>query len=470
MKRTELPNYFMADLPGEATLTPLMIEEAGRTLKRNREKYLAPLSTNTLVDILVTLGNQWLQTEYPFRQLALERGPEATGFSQQTLERGLDAFFKEFTSDNFYSLIEQDLGDRRRLDQLTASDSEQKLHRAGLATGPELIVHITAGKLPNPAIMSIVLGLLVKSAQFVKCASGTSFLPRLFAHSIYDEAPKLGACLEIAEWRGGDQPLEKVLFEQADCLTATGTDETLSAIRQRLPSRTRFLGYGHKVSFAYVASASLTSGNARRVIAEAADDVVAWNQLGCLSPHVIYVEGGGIVEAETFAAKLSETLEAREQVEPRGELPVELAGVIASRRSMYEMRAAHSRTSGDPSYPLTRLWKSKHSSAWTVVFEDDPRFQLSCLNRFIYVKRVPNLTAALQGADNVRGKVSTVGLEAPKESIESLVVELARWGVTRICPVGQMQRPSLAWRHDGRPALGELVIRTDWEKAKESRT
>src|SRR5687768_1021713 len=152
MKTTELPNYFMADLPGEATLTPLMIEEAGRTLKRNREKYLAPLSTDTLVGTLVTLGNQWQQAEYPFRKMALERGPEAMGFSQQTLERGLDAFFKEFTSDNFYSLIEQDLGDRRRLDQLTTADSEQKLNRAGMATGPELLVHITAGKLPNPAI------------------------------------------------------------------------------------------------------------------------------------------------------------------------------------------------------------------------------------------------------------------------------------------------------------------------------
>jgi len=33
-------------------------------------------------------------------------------------------------------------------------------------------------------------------------ASGASLLPRLFAHSIYQADPKLGACLEIAEWRG----------------------------------------------------------------------------------------------------------------------------------------------------------------------------------------------------------------------------------------------------------------------------
>ena len=101
--------------------------------------------------------------------------------------------------------------------------------------------------------MSIVLGLLTRSAQFVKCASGAAFLPRLFAHSLYDADPKLGACLEIAEWRGGKADLETALFAEADCVTATGSDETLAAIRARLPVKTRFLGYGHRVSFGFVA-------------------------------------------------------------------------------------------------------------------------------------------------------------------------------------------------------------------------
>ena len=40
-----LPNYFLADLPPEATLSPAMITEACQTLKRNRERYLASRST-----------------------------------------------------------------------------------------------------------------------------------------------------------------------------------------------------------------------------------------------------------------------------------------------------------------------------------------------------------------------------------------------------------------------------------------
>ena len=156
-----------------------------------------------------------------------------------------------------------------------------------------------------------------------------------------------------------------------------------------------------------------------------------------------------------FAEMLAEELERREETEPRGELPVEAAAAIASRRAFYEVRAAHS--------PDTRHWCSRNSTAWTVVYEADPRFQLSCLNRFIYVKGVKDLTEALQNAESVRGQVSTVGLAAPEDKAQALATELARWGVARVCRLGQMQEPPLAWRHDGRPALGDLVTWTDWE-------
>ncbi len=69
--------------------------------------------------------------------------------------------------------------------------------------GPELLVHIAAGNVPNPTVMSLTLGLLTRSAQFVKCGSGATFLPRLFAHSLYEADRKLGSCLEIAAWPGG---------------------------------------------------------------------------------------------------------------------------------------------------------------------------------------------------------------------------------------------------------------------------
>ncbi len=452
-----LPNYFLADLPPEAALTPSMMGEACQTLKRNREEYLAGRSTQSLVKVLSETADNWLQRNFPFRRMALEEGPAATGFSHQTLADGLDLFFAQLTRENFQALLLQELSHTHRLDSMVAGSSEQKGQQAAMASGPQMLFHLAAGNVPSPALSSIVLGILLRSAQFVKCASGASLLPRLFAHSLYEVEPKLASCLEIAEWPGGARAdLEAAVFQEADCVTATGSDETLSAIRRRLPVTKRFLGYGQRLSFAYVAHVVLSGFGAAKIVARAAADIVAWDQLGCLSPHVIYVEHGGGTAAEQFAELLAEELERREAVQPRGRLPVEIAAVISAKRNFYEVRAAHS--------PATRLWTSKDSTAWTVVYEADALFQVSCLHRFIYVKGVSDVTQVIQNADSVRGKVSTVGIAAPEDKALELATQLGRWGVTRVCPLGQMQNPPLTWRHDGRPALADLVTWTGWEQ------
>jgi hypothetical protein len=435
-----LPNYFLADLPPEAPLSPKMIAEACIALKRNRKKFLRSRKTDEMVKILCEVAAEWLRTENNFRRLALEFGPEHTGFSRPILERGLDDFFRRFTPENFDALLRQDLG---------AADPKH------FWRGPQLLVHVAAGNLPNPALMSLTLGLLTRSAQFMKCASGGAFLPRLFAHSLYEADRKLGSCLELAEWRGGNLELENALFAEADCVTATGGDETLAAIRARLPEKVRFIGHGQRVSFGFIAREVLREETAAEIVARAADDVITWDQNGCLSPHVFYVEERGEVESDQFAARLAAELAKREAAAPRGKISVEESAAIAAKRSLYESLAAHR---GD-----VKIWASENSTAWTVVFEHEIRFRFSPLNRFIFVKPVPDLAAVLQGIDEIRGKVSTVGLATPPEKTGVLARQFADWGATRICALGQMQNPPLKWRHDGRPALGDIVLWTDVE-------
>jgi hypothetical protein len=277
----------------------------------------------------------------------------------------------------------------------------------------------------------------------------------MFAHSLYEADHKLGACLEIASWKGGSASLESALLAEADCVVATGSDETLTAIRQKLPLAARFIGHGSKVSFGYVTKEALER-NPRDVAERAAADVTAWNQRGCLSPHVIYVEESGGGSGEEFANLLAAKLEAREKTHPRGALSAGDAAAIATRRAFYEVRAAHS--------PDTRMWASPATTAWTIILENDPAFQISCQNRFIYVKLVPGLTHALQGAELVSDKISTVGLACAQAQTHDMARRLAVWGARRICPLGQMQQPPLGWRHDGRPPLGDLVTWIDWEK------
>jgi hypothetical protein len=451
----DLPNYFLADLPESATLSPQLISEACSTLKQNRERFLSSRSTESIISVLVGVARDWLQEEFPFRKCALKDGPPFTGFASQTLAAGLDAFFGEITTKNIEALLAQDLGSSQRLDQIVSDRTELREERASIARGPELLVQITGGLLPNPTLMSMMLGLLARSAQFIKCASGTAFIPRMFAHSLYAVQPKLGSCLEIAEWKGGNEALETALFSEANCVTATGSDETLTKIRSRLPSRVRFLGYGHKLSFTYIARESLAGAGLNKLLSDVTRDVVAWNQLGCLSPHVIYTETGGDTAPDSFAEMLGRQLEIAEAKEPRGPVETEVSAAITTRRMVYEARASQS--------DGTRLWMSPGSTAWTVVFEEDPQFQISCLNRFVYVKPTPDLSRLLLTLAPIHRSISTVGLSAPTERLQEIAIELARWGVTRICRPGTMQHPPLTWRHDGRPSLGDLITWTDVE-------
>jgi hypothetical protein len=450
-----LPNYFLADLPPEAQLGPAMITEACQALKRNRAQYLAPRPTSSLIETLGDVAANWLEPQDPFRQLALRHGPSATGFPEATLRDGLDRCFRRLTAEGLRTWVEQDLGHLDRLDRFVADAPEQASQRTSLASGPELLAHVAAGNLPVPAWMSLVSGLLVKSAQFIKCATGSSLLPRLFAHSLYAVEPKLASCLEIVEWRGGARALEDALFGEADCVTATGTDEALAAVRSRLPERARFVGYGHRVSFGYVAREVLSKSEAKQVADRAARDIAAWNQHGCLSPQAFYVEEGGSVTPDRFAELLAGALARLEPSEPRGELSTAEAAAISSRRGLYEIRAA---ASAD-----TQMWRSEESTAWTVIYEANPLFQPSCLNRFVYVKAVGSPESALQAATAIQKQVSTIALACFGDRARELATAFARWGACRICPIGRMQDPPPAWRHDGRPALGDLITWTDWE-------
>ena len=455
MVKLDLPNFFLIDVPPEARLEPGMLREALRQIKRNRRQYIREMPTEDVVKVIARLASNWCDNLFPFRKYALEKGPEATGFSRETLGKGLDQFFGRITEDSLHNLLSQELGDPQRLDKPAAIPEERSENRMALAVGPELIGHITAGNLPCPTLMCMIHGLLIGSAQFVKCAQGAGFLPRLFAHSIYEAHNKFGACLELSEWEGGQAHLEDELFAEADCITAIGRDATLAAIRKRLPEGTLFLGHGHRVSFGFITKDMMTRAITSELATLAADDVAAWDQLGCLSPHVFYVQAEGVVTGEQFAEMLAKALDQKERGEPRGNLPAATAANISELRSAYEMRAANT---GD-----IRLWQSEDSTAWTVVFDREQGFTSSCLNRFVYVKEVANLDEVLRTAEMVRDQVSTVGLAATKLDAADLVRQLAHWGVTRICPIGKMQNPPITWRHDGRPSLGNYVRWTDWE-------
>ena len=179
--------------------------------------------------------------------------------------------------------------------------------------------------------------------------------------------------------------------------------------------------------------------------------VALFDQQGCVSPHVIFVEGTA-AEAEHYAGRLAHRLAPKL---PRGRLSTAEAGLVQELRATTEFRAL----AGHP----VRLWAG-HDLAWTVVFEAEPAFSVSCLNRTIRVQPIPSLDALPQLLHAYRPLLQTAGIDAPRSRRAALAGPLALAGVTRITSLAALPWPPPTWHHDGRGPLRELVRLCDLEQ------
>jgi hypothetical protein len=297
-----------------------------------------------------------------------------------------------------------------------------------MARPPETILHILSGNTPHAGLQSLIRGLLLGSMNLCKIPSAG--LPEIAAFR--ELLPRgLAECVEIA------QELAEEWLRRAGAVIVFGSDETIAAFRARTTPEQIFIGHGNRVSFGVVfEDVECVSA------AGAAQDVSLFDQQGCLSPHLFYVAG----DAEAYASAVAREMAAF----PASPLSSAEAVSIAAVREEHEFRAATT--------PGVKVWKSAGSLAWTVVLDDQPRFTLSCLNRLVYIKPLPeSLDAVLR---DVRQFLSTIAIWPPTLENALRVRDL---GATRICAIGSMQAPPFTWHQDGLQTLAPLVRWIDAE-------
>jgi hypothetical protein len=306
---------------------------------------------------------------------------------------------------------------------------------------------------PGLPAQSLVAALLVKSASFGKVASEEPLFATLLAESIAEVDPMLAACLAVGYWQGGDAEMESAAFQQAGAVIAYGSERAIEAVRGRVPAGTRFIAYGHKLSFGVIGREALGVERIEETLKRAAYDVVKYDQQGCLSPHLLYVERGGDTSPRGFAQALCESLgEYADQV-PRGRLTLEESSSLLELRQRYELQQAIG--GGQETFEAREA---------VVLYDEDPRFEASCLNRVVFVKPVDDLLEDVPRlAAVVRRYLQTCGVAAGHERTRVLAGELGRLGLDRVCPLGRMGDVAATWHHDGRFNVLELLRWTDLE-------
>jgi hypothetical protein len=384
-------------------------------------------------EILATLRDVvdgWLRPDSPQRRQAEAVLPAITGFSAPMIRHGLPRLLEPLRDDAIARLLAAEListGQNRRRPVV-----------------PDLLVHVLSGNIPGLGAVPIHLSLALGSAAIIKTASGDPFFAPQWARSIAATDPELGDCLAVTHWSGGDRSVEDAVFGGADVVVASGSDEAIAAIAAR--TRSRFLGHGHKVSFALIGRDRLEdSDDAARMARDLAYDVSIWDQQGCLSPQLCYIERGGRVSPEQFVTLLADGLSHyAEQLPPR-HLDVEEQTAIVRFRQQCEWSAG------------AELLTSERSDAWSIALEPGSGFRPTCLNRCVRVKVIDGLdevSAALVDCRRVLEAAGVAVSEARGAAIEEM---LAKAGVHRICAIGKMQEPPLSWCQGGRPRVGDWV-------------
>ncbi len=383
------------------------------------------------------------------REEAVRLIPRATGYSPRMAVLVLERMAAGWRSAPLRRLLETELGDPTVLDAFTPAGPGRNTR----AYGPGLGFHVFAGNVPGVAVTSMVRSLLVKSPVVGKLASGEPVLPVLFARALASVDPDLADALAVTYWPGGAEDAEWRMLQAADVVVVYGGDEVVSSFRARAPAHDRLVVHGPRLSVGLIGNAALGKNSAAlaRAVARA---VATFDQHGCVSPHALWVEDARGEEARAFAEELGAALESIEQELPRGTVSAGEASAIHQARGAAEMRG-HAGES-------VRVFAGGGTS-WTVVYDPEPVFRTSCLNRFVYVHPIEHLQDAVDLLAPVGNRLQSVAIAGTDARHPDIAHALARAGATRITTFERLPWPPPEWHHDGRGALRELLHWVDLE-------
>lgn len=340
----------------------------------------------------------------PLEALAdLERGPgrallEATaalGFSEAVARAGLEAEFAAWRApgavDAVLSELPADLDPARR---------------------PAAVLVIAAGTLPASTLRQVLMARLLGARVLLKPASGQE--PVAAAIAAADPA------VAVRAFASSDAAALAVAVADVDAVVVLGSDATCAAVAAAVPADKAFVGYGHRLSVAWLDEAT------PEALAGLAEDLCAWDQAGCLSPQVVWTR-------EEPAAVLPRLAAAVRRVEAA--LPMALPDGAGRARSV-------ARTLG-----LMQGAVAETASALLVALPA-AGFRGSPGARTLWV--LPAAVGALAPVAPHLSCLAFAGDPARRPPVEAGV---------RVCSPGEMQRPPLAWPHDGRANLLGMLRR-----------
>ena len=346
---------------------------------------------------------------------------------------------------------------------------------------PDLVVGYGAGNVPGTALlitflaMATTLATCAQPAVLVKNSRREPIFSPLVLSALETVDPDLVSCTAVLIWDYEDNLVQQLLLSQAGLVIAAASDETIVQIGRALDGARsiaknvgarrapRFHAHGHKISFSAIGREVLAHGLHDPVTLQPVLDVVAmlaaldsamWDQHGCLSSRVHFVEmgGDGHYRPVEYATRLAAQLRLLSSYMPRGAWPRSQIYDRFDRYKLLETAGQVEVVSGYGEEFLVAVDQRPWADAGTLqaVVND-------CQGRVIIVRPVadlldiPDRYLRLLPAANLQSLSVAIGRNG-----ENLTDRLLRFadacgqcGVTAIRTVGRAAFPQLTYSWDG---------------------
>jgi hypothetical protein len=391
---------------------------------RLRDAARATLAPSRIADAIARVVALWRDRNYRRRIDAVARIASGAGFSIPLMNESLDALLRPFTPHALQAIASR-------------AARRETTNQFGL------LGFIMAGNVAGAGLHEVAIALISGAAMLIKTASNEPIFFAEFVRTLAETDPEIGARIAVFTWPRGRSDLTSTIVAGCDRIVAYGDDATIESLQSP-----KLIGFGSRVSGAVIFADSIAPSMLDHQLDLLARDVVYFEQLGCLSPHHVFVLTENFAVAHDFAKRISAAVERLCKSMPPARIPLIDAAKVFSVRENARWRAL----AGD----RIALFEGPGLQS-TTIFDPAASFSVSPGFRTIFVSAVRDLSEVRERLAPVKGLIEAFGLcgnQSVSANFHALANEL---DISYVAQFGEMQSPPLDWRHGGGAFLDVMI-------------
>lgn len=329
-------------------------------------------------------------------------------------------------------------GNRHYVDAFLPVDASNIQMQRAVSKG--LVCHWLAGNVQVLGMFVLIESILTKNVNLLKVSSRDNGVFKALLQSFEGveyttpggytiKGNDLLKTIAVIFYPHTNEAAGKEMSALADVRVAWGGRESVTTVSS-YPSKfdCADLIMGPKLSFSVVASDNLQDDHKIKKLArKVAVDASVFDQTGCASAHNVFVERGGKISPEEFAARLADGMRKEAMLIPKQPMTPEQVSAIHSARGIYDFKG---KVYGDP------------DSVWTVLYSDDMELNAPVYSRVVFVHPVDDILDVVRF---VNDDIQTIGLAADGEKACAFATAAAERGAVRFPACGKMLNFDSPW-------------------------